>query len=263
MTLLRIAPRGSCTLATLLALTLACGGCSRKDSAAGDDSVAPVVAVRTAVATRGSIRETIDGIGTVASRQDHLAQLSAPAVTRVTKVFVTVGEHVNAGAPLVAFDRAPLDAQAGAAGTALASAQRTLERAKRLVDAGIAPRKDLDQAENDLARANADAIAARRMQSRATLRAPIAGVVTRPGAVLGATADPAQTLVEVTDLSALDLLVPISPDAAARVHRGAIAELTAQSSGDSASLGSSTVADIGGTIDSAARASLAEVRASQ
>jgi RND family efflux transporter MFP subunit len=58
----------------------------------------------------------------------------------------------------------------------------------------------------------------------------------------------------VADLSALDVLVPISPDAAARVHRGAIADLTAQSSGDSGSLGTATVADIGGTIDSSARA---------
>jgi RND family efflux transporter MFP subunit len=242
------------SLVAILAIPLASGACSRKDSPSSDDAVAPVVAVRAAIATRQSIRETIDGIGTVATRPGHVAQLSAPAVTRVTKVFVTVGQQVSAGAPLISFDRAPLDAQAASAATTLASAQRSLERAKRLVDAGIAPRKDLDQAESDLARASADAIAARQLQSRATLSAPISGVVTRLSAVLGATVDPAQALIEVADLSALDVLVPISPGAAARVHRGAIAELTAQSSGDSSSLGTATVADIGGTIDSTARA---------
>jgi Multidrug resistance efflux pump len=177
------------------------------------------------------MRETVDGIGTITTRPDHMAQMSAPAVTRVTKVYVTVGERVRAGAPLVAFDRAPLDAQAAAASTALTAAQRSLDRAKRLVDAGIAPRKDLDQAANDLARANADAIAAERMQSRATLHAPIAGVVTTMAAVLGATVDPAQPLIAVADLSALDLLMPVPPDAAARVHRGQTVDMTARASG--------------------------------
>lgn len=240
----------------LLVFVLAPGvsACGKKDSAAGDAEVPAVVGARTAVATRGSVRETIDGIGTISTRPDHVAQMSAPAVTRVTHVFVAQGERVSAGAPLVAFDRAPLDAQNAAAAAALGAAQRAAERAKRLVDAGIAPRKDLDQAESELARARADAIAAARLGERSTLRAPIAGVVTRLAAILGATVDPAQTLVEVTDPSALDLLLPVPPAAAARVHRGAIVDMTAHPGADAEALGTATVADIGATIDSAARA---------
>jgi RND family efflux transporter MFP subunit len=240
--------------ATLAVATLVLCSCGKKVADATDAEVPPVVGVRTALVTRSSVRETVDGIGTITTRPDHMAQMSAPAVTRVTKVYVTVGQQVSAGAPLVSFDRAPLDAQAAAARTALTAAQRSLDRAKRLVDAGIAPRKDLDQAANDLARANADAIAAERMQSRATLQAPIPGVVTTMNAVLGATVDPAQTLVAVADLSALDLLMPVPPDAAARVHRGQSVDMTARASGDAEALGTATVADIGGTIDSTARA---------
>ena len=157
--------------------------------------------------------------------------------------------------PLVAFDRVPLDAQAAAARTALAAAQRGVERAKRLVDAGIAPRKDLDQAANDLARANADAIAAERHAVAGNAR----------GAHLGRGDDdergarrhggPAQTLVEVADLSALDS----AHARAAQMPRHAC--IAAQSvdmrraqSGDAEALGTATVADIGGTIDSTARA---------
>jgi membrane fusion protein, multidrug efflux system len=238
----------------LLALSLVFAGCAKRDAGASDAEVPAVVGARTAIVTRRAVRETIDGIGTIAARPDHMAQVSAPAVTRVTKVYVTVGQRVSAGAPLVSFDRAPLDAQAAAASTALAAAQRSLDRAKRLVDAGIAPRKDLDQAANELARANAEQIAAERMQSRATLRAPISGVVTAMGAVLGATVDPAQPLIAVVDLSALDLLVPVPPDAAARVQRGTSVDMTARASGETEALGTATVADIGGTIDSAARA---------
>src|SRR5450432_2465229 len=217
--------RSTCAAAAVV-LSFAVFACGKKDSAESDAEVHPVIGARTAVVTRRSVRETIDGIGTISARPDHIAQMSAPAMTRVTRVFVTVGQSVSAGTPLVSFDRAPLDAQNAAAATALAAAQRTIERAKRLVDAGIAPRKDLDQAESDLARANADAVSAERLQSRATLRAPIAGVVTRMTAVLGATVDPAQTLIEVTDPAALDLLIPVPPASAARVHRGALVDMT-------------------------------------
>jgi RND family efflux transporter MFP subunit len=247
--------RGSARRVTkLVIMAFVLGGCTRKDAAASDSAETPVVGARTAVATRRSVRETVEGIGTVVTRPDHMAQLSAPAVTRVTRVFVVVGQPVRAGAPLVSFDRAPLDAQAAAAATALEAAQRSFERAKRLVEAGIAPRKDLDQAANDLARANADAIAAERLRTHATLVAPLAGVVTSMRAVLGATVDPAQPLVEVADLSALDVQMPVPPDAAARVRRGQSVDLTAQASGDTEALGTAIVADIGGTIDSSARA---------
>jgi RND family efflux transporter MFP subunit len=240
--------------AALVAASLVLCSCAKKDAGSSDAEVPPVVGVRTAVVSRRAVRETIDGIGTITTRPDHMAELGAPAVTRVTKVYVTVGQRVSAGAPLVSFDRVPLDAQAAAARTALTAAQRSVDRAKRLVDAGIAPHKDLDQAANDLARANADAIAAERMQSRATLQAPISGVVTTMNAVLGATVDPAQTLVAVADLSALDLLMPVPPDAAARVHRGLSVDMTARANGESEALGTATVEDIGGTIDSTARA---------
>jgi membrane fusion protein (multidrug efflux system) len=253
---LRIRVPGTCTL--LLAF-LAIAACGKHDSAA-DETVQPVVSVRTAVVGRRAIRETLDGIGTVSTRPDYLARLSAPAVTRVTRVYVTAGQQVPAGAALISFDRAPLDAQATAASTALATAQQGLERAKRLVEAGIAPRKDLDQANSELARASADAISAQQMQARATLHAPIAGVVTTMTAVLGATVDPTQPLIEVADLSALDVLMPVAPDAAARVHRDESVDLTARSSNDAEALGTATVSEVGGTIDSAARAVIVRAR---
>jgi RND family efflux transporter MFP subunit len=239
-------------VAYLAALALLAAGCGKKESAS-DAEAAPVVGARTAVATRQAVRETIDGIATVAPRAGRFAQLSAPAATRVTRIYVTVGASVAAGAPLIALDRTPFDAQAASAATALAAAQRGYERAKRLVDAGIAARKDLDQAASELARANADAVAARRLQSQATLRAPIAGVVTRMSAVLSAAVDPSQMLVEVADLSALDLLMTVPPAAAARVHSGAAVEIASQASADGEPLGTATVADVGGTVDSTAR----------
>lgn len=231
----------------------------------GGDSAA-VVGVRTAVATRQPFRESIAAIGTVAARPGHIAELGAPAPTRVTRIFVAVGEHVLAGAPLVAFDRAPFDAQARSAEVALTTAEHAYERARRLVDAGILARKDLDQAANDRARARADAVAARRAQALATLRSPISGVVTRLSAVLGGPADPSQPVVEVADPRSLDILLTVSPSAAARVRPGTAVILSAgqRDAADSTSrpasgaeaLGTGTVKDIAATVDSASRSVL-------
>lgn len=254
---------GAGALVTALIVT-GCRADGGADAAEPSGEGAAVVGVRTAVATRQPFRETIDAIGTVAARPGHIAQLSAPAPTRVTRIFVVVGERVSADSPLVEFDRAPFDAEARSAEVALTTAEHAYERAKRLVDAGILARKDLDQAANDQARARADAVAARRARELATLRSPISGVVTRLSAVLGGPADPSQPLVEVADPRSLDILLTVPPSAAARVRPGTAVALSAgqRDAGDSASgpgveaLGTGTVKDIGATVDSASRSVL-------
>ncbi len=254
-----------------LAIAIAIAVCTTTGCRAGsadessDESTAAVVGVRTAVTTRRPFDETIDALGTVAVRPGHFAELSAPAPTRVAHIYVTVGERVAPGAPLVQLDRAPFDAQARSAEVALATAEHAYERARRLVDAGILARKDLDQAASDRARALSDAVAARRAQTLATLRSPIGGVVTELAAVLGGPADPSQPLVEVADPGALDILLAVSPAAAARVHTGAAVTLSAgqraEQGADSASvsgagaeaLGTGTVEGVGAVVDSASR----------
>jgi RND family efflux transporter MFP subunit len=236
------------------------------DESSGE-STAAVVGVRTAVATRRPFDETIDALGTVSARPGRIAELSAPAPTRITHIYVSVGERVAAGAPLVQLDRAPFDAQSRSAEVALTTAERAYERASRLVAAGILARKDLDQAASDRARARSDAVAARRAQTLATLRSPIAGVVTRLTAVLGGPADPSQPMVEFADPAAPDLLLRVSPTRAARVHPGAAVILSAgqrtSEAADSATgpgggtgteaLGTGTVEDVSATVDSASR----------
>jgi RND family efflux transporter MFP subunit len=254
-------------LATAIALvSCTIAGCraGAADESSGD-SAAAVVGVRTAIATKRPFDETIDALGTVTARPGHIAELSAPAPTRITHIYVAVGERVAAGAPLVQLDRAPFDAQARSAEVALTTAERAYERASRLVEAGILARKDLEQAASDRARARSDAVAARRAQTLATLRSPIAGVVTRLTAVLGGPADPSQPMVEIADPAALDILLKVPPTAAARVHPGAAVILSAgqrvSEAADSATgsgagteaLGTGTVKDVSATVDSVSR----------
>src|SRR5439155_1615817 len=94
-----------------------------------------------------------------------------------------LGRYIDDGA-------AANDAAAQSAATALETAQHNFARAARLVQAGILPQKDSDQAASELAQAQVAAVTARRSQQLATLRAPLSGVVTRMSAVLGASVDP-------------------------------------------------------------------------
>ena len=264
-------------VAGVLAGCHADGGADSDADAAesSSESAAAVVGVRTGTVTRRPFRETIDALGTVAARPGHIAELSAPAPTRVTHIYVAVGERVAAGAPLVQLDHAPFDAQARSAEVALTTAEHTYERARRLVDAGILARKDLDQAASDQARARSDAVAARRARALATLRSPIGGVVTKLGAVLGGPADPSQSMVEVADPGALDILLTVSPAAAARVHPGAAVILSAGQRASAAAgsaggpaagveaLGTGTVKDVGATVDTASRSVIVRARITQ
>lgn len=237
------------------ALALAClvaalGACHSGENA---EHTAALVQVKTAVATVQPFAEVVSSIGTVSARSGHIASLSAPAPARIATVYVSQGQSVKAGAPLVAFEQAPFVAAAQSAEAALTAAEHNYERARRLVDAGIAPSKEADQAATELAQARAAAAVARRSAQLATLRSPISGVVTKLNAPLGGSVDVSQPIVEVADLTALDIIFNVSPTDAARVAPGASVTLSAGESAKGEPLGVGHVIDVGGAVDSATR----------
>jgi RND family efflux transporter MFP subunit len=220
---------------------------------ADDESPAAVVSVKTAVAQMQPFADIVSAIGSVNARAGHFAALSAPAPARIASVNVSLGEKVSVGTPLVAFEQAPFIASAQSAEAGLTAAEQSYERARRLADAGIIPRKDAEQAATELAQARATATTARRQAQLAVLRAPIAGVVTKLNAPIGATADVSQSIVEVADLSALDILFNVSPSDAARIAPGASVTLSAGESAKGEPLGVGHISDVGGAVDSATR----------
>jgi membrane fusion protein (multidrug efflux system) len=234
------------------AMLLSLAAC-RKQEAAADETVKPVVAARTVKATIEPFTRTMSAIGSVVARPGRFAALSAPSPTRVTKVYVSAGQRVAAGQPLVEFDQAPFNAAAAAAEAALRTAERNHERALRLANEGIVPRKDAEQAAADLARARNDAVTARRAQQLSVLRSPVTGVVTKMSAVLGAPADPATVLVEIADPSAFDVVLSVSPTEAADVHQGSSVALSSGEKAGGDALGTGTVASVGAALDSTSR----------
>jgi RND family efflux transporter MFP subunit len=212
------------------------------------------IGVKTAVATQEAFPQAINAIGTVSARPERYAALAAPGPTRVAHIYVVAGQRVARGDSLVEFERAPFDAAAQAASSALANAEHAYDRARRLVQAGILPQKDADQAAADLGAAQAAAVTARRAQELATLRAPLAGVVTRMSAVLGAPVEANQTLVEVADPHTLDILFNVSPAEAGRIHVGDTLSLRSGEDVAAEDLGSARITSVGLAIDSASRA---------
>lgn len=250
--------RGTILSAALLLAACSSGGAKDRDEAApaatpeGKGGAATVTASVAAV-TSESFGGAIDAIGVVTVRPGHSASLGAPGAARVSAVRVAVGDRVNAGTVLVELDPAPFDAAVQSAAAVLLASTRNHERAQRLVDAGIAPRKDLDLATSDLAQATAASATTRRLRTLATLRSPIAGVVTRLAATLGASVDGTTSLVDVADPRAVDVVLNVSGGEAALLARGALVGLTSGSAEGGDSLGTGVVSTIGAAIDTATR----------
>ena len=235
-------------------LTLACAAQEE------EGELHAAVAVESIVVEPRAFTETIDAIGTVEVRAGHFAALSAPAPTRVTAVSTAVGERVRRGAALVTLERAVFQAAATSAEAAVTSAQQAFDRAERLVQAGIAPRRDLDQAAADLAVARSNLVAARRAVDLAVLRSPINGVVTRLEAPLGAAVDESQILVEIADPQAIDVVLQVTPADAAQLRVGAAVALGTRNEGDGNTAMNGRVADIAGVVDTATRSVAVRVR---
>ena len=241
--------RAGASLALMLLASCHRGG----EADAGADSAQPTVSVVVVTVLAQPFTETIGAIGVVAPRAGHTAALGAPAQARIARVLVSAGQHIAAGQPLIELDQAPFQAAARSAESAVGAAQANYSRTARLASDGIAPRKDVETAAADLARARADLVTARRNAHLAVLRSPISGVITRMNASLGATADPTQPLVEIADQSALDILLSTTPTNAARMRPGAKVALSAGQSATGEPLGTGTVVDVSGTVDTSSR----------
>jgi RND family efflux transporter MFP subunit len=245
----------------LLAITAGTLLCACHGDTDEESTARPTVSAATIVVTAQPFTETIDAIGTVTGRAGHVASLSAPAAGRISQVLVTTGQTVQAGQPLITLDQAPFAAALQSAEAALAAAERAAERQERLANEGIVPRKDAEQAAAEAARARADAAEARRASQLSSLQAPISGVVTQLNASIGGSVDPSQPLVEITDATAVDVLLNVTPTQAAKVRAPQKVALSAGQSADGEPLGIGQVVDVSSTVDPVTRGVSVRVQA--
>lgn len=224
---------------TLLALA-ACSGSS------GDEAPDGAMQVRLVAAARASVPELKEAFGTVASTPQGIADLTSPGASRVLAVRVGVGDPVRAGQVLITLDPSVWDAELADTEAAAATARQALERANRLVEQGIVPRRDAEQASADLARAEAALAAARRTRDLADVRSPIDGLVERLDAILDQIVTEGTVLIRVIDPRAIEIVFQVAPQAASRLEPGMPIALVA---GSGRALGAARVLAIAPGVD--------------
>ncbi|MCB9737073.1 MAG: efflux RND transporter periplasmic adaptor subunit [Deltaproteobacteria bacterium] len=236
----RLAP--ICTLATAVALLLAagCRGDAPADAASADAPPAPMP-VRCEPLAERTIAAEVALRGTVQAPPNRHATVSSPVAGRLTAVRVAVGDTVAEGdvvavvdSPQLRAEREEAVAAAAAARAAVTSAQKDLARKRALFDEGIVARRAVEELDAQLATARADLATARAREhladeqlARAEVRAPLAGTVVRAALAAGELVDgtPGTPIVEIADLTSLELTGDLASADVVRVTEGAVAEV--------------------------------------
>jgi len=289
------------TIAVVLFVFLIAGVWLIARRGSGEEGVEPIVEVELATPQHLEVREYVEAGGTLNAMPGHEASFSAATAGKVTQVLVQVGQHVSAGQTLALLDRSVLAAQVRQQEAALqqakftaAQAQRVsgsqtpiatdqlrqaeaalatarsnqtlaennFTRQQRLFERGIAARKDVEEAQNQVTitteavRQAESALAAARVTaargvsdartqasvtagavqaakaaldvsraelSRASIRAPISGTLTKRLINDGEAVDPATPAFEVIDASSLDLVANLPAEYLGRVKTGDLA----------------------------------------
>ncbi|HTJ47548.1 MAG TPA: efflux RND transporter periplasmic adaptor subunit [Kofleriaceae bacterium] len=202
----------------------------------GEDEVKPVSVV-CEPAQAGAVADRVTLRGIVGAPPDKDAIVAAAVAGRLLEVKVKEGDRVKAGDPIATVDDPALapavkeaDAAVAAARAAQINADAALARAKRLLDQGIAPRRDVEDAEaraagaaSEVAAADARRDVAARQLARAKLTAPIAGVVVhvmkRAGELVDGT--PATPVAEIADPTSLEIKADAPAADLVRIKDGA------------------------------------------
>ncbi|MGH7636996.1 MAG: efflux RND transporter periplasmic adaptor subunit [Gemmatimonadaceae bacterium] len=207
------------------ALLLACGGGDddaqpSRDSAAGTAVAAPVVLgpQDLATATTRAISSAIHVSGNLDPAE--VVQLRAQIPGTVQGVRVDRGSTVRRGNVLAVIEAAGVRSQAAAARAQEALARQRLEASKRLYDAGAISAIEYQSAQASYEAARAAAAAASESAARATITAPINGVVSARFVSGGEAVSPGTALFTIVNATELELAGRVGVQDAARVRPG-------------------------------------------
>lgn len=223
-------------LARIAIVAVFCASACKGGGPAAVEDELPTAAVTCQAATQAIVDEIVEVTGVIAPPPRLDAIISSPVAGRVSQVTVEEGDHVIAGALLAVIEDPSLpagtiEAKAGVAAARAnkVAADQDLARQQRLVDTGIGARRDLDEARAkagaaaaELDAANARSGLATRNNARRELRAPHAGVVLHVWKRFGESVDgtSATPVIEVADLTTLELRAQVPPAALAPVREG-------------------------------------------
>jgi membrane fusion protein, multidrug efflux system len=177
-------------------------------------------------------------------RASREATVRAEVAGSVYDVAVEEGQPVRRGQVLCRIDAPALrdsmaSAEAGVGSTtqAVAAAEREEQRTAALVAEGLLPRRDVEAAHQSVADAQARLADARARQATAsdqsakrTIRAPIAGIVSKRAANAGDVVAIGAPIITIIDLSSMQFEASVPSDSLSAVRRGVPVEF--RTSGD-------------------------------
>ncbi|MDW8343652.1 MAG: efflux RND transporter periplasmic adaptor subunit [Verrucomicrobiae bacterium] len=219
-----------------------CGICRPRKLAPGESlkvrlpsgDSARLTGITTAPAATGAISDTVECYAELAFNQNRLAQIVAPVAGILQEVQADLGDHVTAGQTVAKIWSAQI---AETVAKAVLSHQ-TLERERKLRAAGIAPAKDLEEAEAahraacqqarllGFSEEDIDALAAQPdPPAYLAIRAPIAGTIIARDAVRGAHVDAGHALFTIADRSTMWATLNVPESALPRLQLGQTVEL--------------------------------------
>jgi RND family efflux transporter MFP subunit len=225
--------RGRVCLAALMAAGVVVGGCGK--TAAGDPATAgapPAMPVQVRIAQAEKIPEVTEYLSILKSR--HSATINPQVEGQVTKIFVKSGDHVKAGTPLLQIDPLKQQATVGSQEATLLAQEATLryaqvqlDREKKLFEAGVVPKQELDNAQTtyDAALAQLRALEHQVAQQRVELRyytvaAPMDGIVGDIPVRMGDRVAVTTLLTTVDEPGALEAYIYVPADRARNLKLG-------------------------------------------
>jgi len=212
---------------------------------------APSVLVKTAQMKRQALAETLAGYGRVGPDIGSTVNINLPRPGQVTRLLVSPGEVVKAGAPLAEFDTASAAALAyRQAENALSLAREDLKRTRQMTAERLATQSQLAAARKALADAEAALQAQRALGAglaSARLRAPFDGIVVGVPVAQGERLAAGATVLQLARATGLRVDLGIEPEDSGKVRAGMPVRLS--SVFDSRRTLDATVSQVHGMVD--------------
>jgi len=220
------------SLLLLAVVTLSVSGCGDKKDAQQPGAAPQAMPVQVQVAATEKIPDTTEYLSQLKSR--HSAIINPQVEGQITKILVKSGDRVTTGQALLEID--PLKQQAtvsgqeasrAAAEASLQLAKTNLDRAKRLYEAGVVPKQDLDnaQASYDSSTEQVKALKEQVNQERVQLNyyrvsAPMSGIVGDIPVRMGDRVTVTTLLTTVDEPGALETYIYVPADRAKDLKSG-------------------------------------------
>jgi len=190
------------------------GAAARAESAPLRDAVA----VEAARVTLDTVVEDLRAVGTL--RPNEAVTVVSEIAGRVERIGFREGQAVAAGDVLIELDASILRAELAKARSDLTLARANHQRAEALVKRGMSTERSLDEARAALQAGEAGQALAQARLQKATLRAPLSGVVGLRAVSAGAYVTPGAAIVELADVDPVKVDFRVQELALSELRRG-------------------------------------------